>query len=90
MCMSTYAQMMTMREHCARYNVEIDKVKSRPGFMFFFEKHSELYDFVKQFAGLELPLQDPIKTVAKISLLYDTLNVMVSMKVNIRQVRQCT
>ena len=77
-CILTRAQMMTMREHCARYNVEVDELKKSPGLMFFFDENKELCDHVKMCTGLKLPSQDPVQTVAELSLLYDTLNVMVS------------
>ena len=68
--------MMAMREHCARYQLEVEAIKTHPVFVQFLEKNMELYRRIER-KGIRLYLQDPIRAVMNVYTLFETLSVSV-------------
>jgi len=66
-------QVNPLAAKCPRYNVEILRTKDFPGLVQLYDKYDDLFDQIKQYGGMEIPQDDALLTVCKISDIYDSV-----------------
>lgn len=75
-----------MREYCARYIFEIERIKTSPKLLEFYKLHEETIEYMKKESGFPIPDDaDPvIRGIQRTSVLFDILYSQVSSLVIVR------
>ena len=73
-------QLFTMREYCARYVFEMERVKASPEIVGFYHEHKDTIDLIKKDGEYVIPDDaDPIiRGIQRTSVFFDILHVQVN------------
>ena len=68
-------QMFTMREYCARYIFEMERIKDSVEIRDFYEKHRETIEYIHEHSKFPIPddSDHKIRSIQRTSVVYDIL-----------------